>query len=383
MRPQRIASSQGVPNAVRGRFSGDAEPDTMPVQRGREAVCLTLDMPDPGDASALAAAIADGRIAREGLRGVLVKTPGNGLTNDHTRTLAVRSIEAVLGAGPMPMPMLLASGGTEGVALPCMILLGETPGTARPRGKGMALGLGSGPAVPAGGHGGVPMARAAAKALDAAMAAAGIATPADVDLVLLKAPLPTPLAFAGTEDAFAALKGRTRGAAALGLAAALGEIPWGAVKARPDAALHASRVLVAAGTDVTAPEALVIGRAAGWGGRLVARCGMLADMLDAPGAAALLGQLGLTAAPQLPAAQQARLRGVIVKGEMPAILRGTRPAALDDSDIHPNRHFRAALSGMLGGLLGDSRIFLSGGAEHQAPPGGVLLAIIAEQEGKP
>jgi len=69
---------------------------------------------------------------------------------------------------------------------------------------------------------------------------------------------------------------------------------------------------------------------------------------------------------------------VIVKGEMPAMLRGTRPAALDDSDIHPNRHFRAALSGMLGGLLGDARIFLSGGAEHQAPPGGVLLAIIAE-----
>jgi cyanuric acid amidohydrolase len=93
--------------------------------------------------------------------------------------------------------------------------------------------------------------------------------------------------------------------------------------------------------------------------------------------------VGLRAAPQLPAAHQGRLRAVIVKGEMPALLRGTRPAALDDSDIHPNRHFRAALSGMLGGLTGDARIFLSGGAEHQAPPGGVLLAIIAEQEGKP
>lgn len=354
----------------------------MTPDRGREAVCLTLDMPDPGDASALAAAIADGRLLREGLRAVLVKTPGNGLTNDHSRTLALRSIEAALGAGPPPM--LLASGGTEGVAVPHMVVLGEGPARTQPgRRPGMALGLGEGPVVPAGGHAGLPMARAAAAALEAAMSAAGIASTEDVDLVLLKAPLPTPLAFAGTEDAYGALKGRTRGAAALGLAAALGEIPWSAVKARPDPALHARRALVAAGTDTARPQALAIGRAAGWGGRLAARCGMLDDMLDAPGAAAILGQLGLKAAPQLGPADRARLRGVIVKGEMPALLRGARPAALDDSDIHPNRHFRAALSGMLGGLLGDARIFLSGGAEHQAPPGGVLLAVIADQGEQP
>lgn len=351
----------------------------MPERHGREAVCLTLDMPDPGDAAALAAALAGGRVPRAGLRAVLVKTPGNGLTNDWSRILALQAIAAAIGPGPAPM--LLASGGTEGVAVPHMQVLAERPCRgAAPAGMGLALGLGAGPAVPAGGHGGLPMARAAAAALAAAMEAAGIAGPEAVALVLVKAPLPTPLAFAGTEDAYAALKGRARGAAALGIAAALGEVPWEAVGPGADPALHARRALVAAGTDALAPEVLVIGRAAGWGGRLGARCGMLADMLDAPGAAALLASLGLSAAPQLPPADRARLRAVIVKGEMPALLRGVRPAALDDSDIHPNRHFRAALSGMLGGLTGDGRIFLSGGAEHQAPPGGVLLAVIAETE---
>jgi cyanuric acid amidohydrolase len=216
------------------------------------------------------------------------------------------------------------------------------------------------------------------------MQAAGIVTAADVVIALVKAPLPSPLAFAGTEEAFAALKGATRAAAALGAAAAFGEIPWSRIEDGTAAALHGTRALVAAGTDVTAPEVLVIGHAPGWSGTLRAGATMLADMLDAPGAAALLASLGLIATPQLAAADTARLRAVITKGEMPALLRGTRPAALDDSDIHPNRHFRAALGGMIAALTGDGRIFLSGGAEAQTPPGGVLLAIIADtgQEAK-
>ena len=329
----------------------------------REAFCLRLDMPDPGDASALAAALAAGTIPPGGVRAVLLKTPGNGLTNDWTRALAVREVAALLG----PAPMLLASGGTEGVAVPHLILLGDRPATAAP-GRGLALGLGTGPAATD--FDGPGAAEAAGVALAAAMAAAGIATPADVDLVLLKAPLPTPGRFAGTEEAYAALKSRARAAGALGIGTALGEIgPEG----------HASRALVAAGTDVRAPQVLVLGRAAGWGGRLRCAATMLRDMLDAPGATALLARLGLAATPQLSPADQARIAAVITKGEMPALLRGTRPAALDDSDIHPNRHFRAALGGMLGGLLGDARIFLSGGSERQTPPGGVLLAIIADQ----
>lgn len=345
----------------------------------RAAFCVRLDLPDPGDAGILAAAIADGRVARDGLRAVLVKTPGNGLTNDHSRPLAIRSVQAALGGGPAPM--LLASGGTEGVAVPHLIALGETRAAPARASPGLALGLGEGPAIPPGEHGGPAMSRAVAAALDNAMAAAGIADPADVTLVLVKAPLPTPLGFAGTEQAYAALKGACRGAAALGIAAALREIAWDA--AVVGSAAHGRRALVAAGTDVVAPQVLVLGHAVGWGGSLAIATGMLADMLDAPGAAALLARLGLDAAPQLAPAQQARVRAVLTKGEMPALLRGSRPAALDDSDIHPNRHYRAALSGMLGGLLGDGRIFLSGGAEHQAPEGGVLFSVIVEREERP
>ncbi|GGI98454.1 ring-opening amidohydrolase [Neoroseomonas lacus] len=341
----------------------------------RETFCLRFDMPDPGDAAALRAAIASGRIARDGLRAVLLKTPGNGLTNDHTRTLATREVLAALGPGPAPM--MLASGGTEGIAVPHIILLGEMAGGGQP-GRGLAIGLGHGPSITPADTAGPAMSRAVAAAVAAAMRTAGVTDAADVVIALVKAPLPSPFAFGGTEEAFAALKGSARAAASLGAAAALGEIPWAQIGDGTTAALHGHRTLVAAGTDVTAPEALVIGQAPGWAGTLRAGATMLVDMLDAPGVAALLASLGLAATPQLTAADAVRLRAVITKGEMPALLRGDRPAALDDSDIHPNRHFRAALGGMIAALTGDGRIFLSGGAEAQTPPGGVLLAIIAD-----
>jgi cyanuric acid amidohydrolase len=47
-----------------------------------------------------------------------------------------------------------------------------------------------------------------------------------------------------------------------------------------------------------------------------------------------------------------------------------------DSDIHSTRHARAAVGGLLAGLVGDTQIYVSGGAEGQGPPGGGNLCII-------
>ncbi len=49
---------------------------------------------------------------------------------------------------------------------------------------------------------------------------------------------------------------------------------------------------------------------------------------------------------------------------------------LTDSDIHDTRHARAALGGLLAGLTGEPAIYISGGAEHQGPPGGGPVTII-------
>ena len=51
---------------------------------------------------------------------------------------------------------------------------------------------------------------------------------------------------------------------------------------------------------------------------------------------------------------------------------------LDDSDIHSTRHARALVGGVLAGVIGDTMLYVSGGAEHQGPAGGAPVAIIAK-----
>ncbi|WP_291296230.1 ring-opening amidohydrolase [Elioraea sp.] len=336
------------------------------------AFALRLDMPDPADAGALAAALSTGVLRADAVRAVLIKTPGNGLTNDFSRDLAARSVAAVLRAHGAVLPMILPSGGVEGIAVPHMLLLGREEGDVASPDRRLALGFARGEALAGSAIGTAVMAEAVAATVAAAMRDARLAG-GDVALAIVKAPLPTPSDFGGDH---AALKARARGAAALGVMAALGELDaarLATVAICNDASLFSSRALVAAGTDVMAPEVLVLGMGMGWGGDLVAASAALDDMLDARGFRAVLARSGLSQLPD----DGARVAALLVKGAMPAQLRGTRPAAHDDDDIHPNRHWRAAMSGVIGALTGDLRPFLSGGGEHQGPPGGVTVAVIA------
>ncbi len=43
---------------------------------------------------------------------------------------------------------------------------------------------------------------------------------------------------------------------------------------------------------------------------------------------------------------------------------------LDDSDIHSTRHARALVGGVLAGVIGDTMLYVSGGAERGAWAGG-------------
>ena len=49
-----------------------------------------------------------------------------------------------------------------------------------------------------------------------------------------------------------------------------------------------------------------------------------------------------------------------------------------DSDINATRHARAAVGGLLAGVFGETRLYVSGGAEHQGPEGGGPVCIVYE-----
>ena len=91
-----------------------------------------------------------------------------------------------------------------------------------------------------------------------------------------------------------------------------------------------------------------------------------AGIIDAEAARRVLARLGGEAVAVLAKAEAAP------SGE----IRGRRHTMLDDSDIHSTRHARALVGGVLAGVIGDTLLYVSSGAEHQGPPGGGPVAII-------
>ena len=107
----------------------------------------------------------------------------------------------------------------------------------------------------------------------------------------------------------------------------------------------------------------------------------MADALDIAAIVNVLADLGIPASPQVKAQDTARIAAVLVKCEPDrrGHVRGNRHTMLDDTDINAQRHIRGAVAGLVAGVIGDGRIFVSGGAEHQGPDGGGLIAVIASQ----
>ena len=176
----------------------------------------------------------------------------------------------------------------------------------------------------------------------------------------------------------------SRGASALGVAVALGEIAPDMVTNDVicrDFALWSGRASASAGVELTNHEIVVLGMSKGWVGELVIDRAVMADAIDVEPVRAALNRVGLASSGQLTTARQSRLVAVLAKAEAGSSgrIRGYRHTMLDDSDISSTRHARAFVAGVLAGLIGHAEIFVSGGAEHQGPDGGGPVAIIASR----
>jgi cyanuric acid amidohydrolase len=324
-------------------------------------------MVHPGDTSAISA-LFDAGLAPGAVRAVIGKTEGNGGLNDFTRGYFIQSLMHVIAARSgetvadltARIPCVL-SGGTEGVLSPHAVLLSvEAEADAFP-GHGLAIATAFGPRLPAGASGSDVHIAAVAATVRQAVVSGGVRSPG---LVFVKTP-------AGSLGGMA----RARAAAALGAAMALGDVPSPCATAAAllnDLSLQSSRVIVSAGIEVTCDEVIVLGEAEGWAPSLVLGVRPMADVLDIGAAQALVAALG----------GPGRLRAVFAKGEPDATgrIRGQRHTMLGDTDIDAQRHLRAALGAIVAAAAGDGRVFVSGGAEHQGPPGGGLIAAIAERE---
>jgi cyanuric acid amidohydrolase len=333
-----------------------------------------LPMTAPDDLGAFEAMLDDGRLDPADIVSVWCKTRGNGLRNDFTKPWVDLLLRLAIGrrlgldeqAVAERVPILV-SGGAEGAVSPHLVVWSR----GRVGASGLLAAVERALIAPED-QGGVLHAMATAAMVRSAMAGLGLTQPAQVGLVLVRAP---------ADPDRAGHDARVRTACAQGVALALGQVE---AIALDDPACFAHGAFVVARHDGPTQQVLLLANGPGGDPRAAIASGLLADPLDSPGAAAILARLGLIAAPQLSAGDSARVLAVISKGDAPpdGLIRGLPHAMNLDNDVAMHRHARAAYGAMLGSLIGHGAVLVSGGAEAQGPPDGGFAAIIAAIAGE-
>ena len=343
----------------------------------------------PGDLSGLQALVEAGTIDPAQIIAVMGKTEGNGCVNDFTREYVTVNLANYLG-GLMKMTpkavekriAFVMSGGTEGVLSPHITVFTRVEAEAVRGGeKRLAAGVAFTREFKPEELGRMAQIEATAQAVQEAMRDAGITKAEDVHFVQIKCPLLTAertrdAASRGAEvvthDTYESM-GYSRGASALGVAYALGEVQreqlsdTGVLK---DWHLNSGVASTSGGIELMYNAVIVFGNAAGSPSPYVCAHTVMKDAIDARAVIDAIAALPVPAA---------NIVNVFAKAEADpsGTVRGRRHTMLEDSDINQTRHARAVVGGVLASVVGDPMIYVSGGAEHQGPPGGGPVAIIA------
>jgi cyanuric acid amidohydrolase len=217
----------------------------------------------------------------------------------------------------------------------------------------------------------------------------------DVKLVLIKCPLLTSAKIAAikaqdlkpiTEDTYESMA-KSRYASAIGIALGLDEMKEEDVTRlmdRKTSEFYSHKASCSSGAELEDCHILILASMP-----LMQRAAILNDlrtpkldamassMIDAIDAVAIIEML-----------KEIEKRGgavvqVFVKAEADpsGMIRGNRHTMNTDSDIQSTRHARAAVGGLVAGLLQDTMVYVSGGAEGQGPSGGGSLCMIYSVEG--
>jgi cyanuric acid amidohydrolase len=172
--------------------------------------------------------------------------------------------------------------------------------------------------------------------------------------------------------------GFSRGASAIGVAKALGEIGAEVDESQvlKNWALHSSVASCSAGIELMHNVVILIGNSRFSLSPLTIGHAVMRDAIDLPAVMQALESVGLGA---LDVRSQNRLVNIFAKSEASpdGTIRGLRHTMLEDSDINATRHARAAVGGLIAGVSGTGAVYVSGGAEHQGPAGGGPVAAIA------
>ena len=218
---------------------------------------------------------------------------------------------------------------------------------------------------------------------------AAIVDPQDVHFVQIKCPLLTSDRIEAatargnktvTSSAYGSMA-YSRGASALGVAVALGEIEDDIddadVLRRFD--LFSSVASTSAGIELMHNVVIVLGNSTSSAAPFEIGHAVMRDAIDSMAVIDALKSVGLRTEDGSAPIASRQLVNIFAKAEASpnGSVRGFRHTMLEDTDISSTRHARAAVGGLIAGLSGTGAVYVSGGAEHQGPPGGGPVAAIA------
>ena len=350
------------------------------------------------DASEPTRLIDDGVIRADRVVAVIGKTEGNGGVNDYTRIIADRAFREALvakgGAGrPGRRDPDRVVGRHRRRDQPARDDLrdgarADVVPSDEPR---LTVGFAMSEVLLPEDIGRTAMITKVADAVKVAMERAGITDPADVHYVQTKTPLLTIDTIRDaksrghdvfTEDTLTSMD-VSNGGTALRIAwPALGEIDMPTDdEVLRDRSLFSSVASCSSGVELDRAQVVVVGNAAGVGGRYRIGHAVMKDALDADGIWDAIRSAGLDL-PERPHSSDldGRLVNVFLKCEasQDGHVRGRRNAMLDDSDVHWHRQIKAAVGGVTATVTGDPAVFVSVSAAHQGPDGGGPVAAIVD-----
>lgn len=354
-----------------------------------------VGMESPYDTSGIDQLIVSGQVDPRTLICAIGKTEGNGGANDFTRGYATLSCQLALARFLPESPRSVIfgwSGGTEGILSPHVTLFTRRPSTGPlPNDGRLVVGSHVTRAVRPEEIGTKAQALLVAEAVERAMADGGVAQRSDVHLVFVKGPLLTmaSIAEARTREKTVASqdpnqsKGLSRGAMALGVAMALGEVDGSLIQdadigTRLD--LYSEVALTSAGGELSHCEVLLFANSQYASGDYRIGHGVIRDAMDLEGVLDAVHNAGLDF-DGLPGPDVTeRIVAVFAKGEAgpDGHTRGFRHTMLSDADIHYERHARAAVGTMIAAVTKNPQIFVSGGTEHQCARGHAPIAVIVK-----
>lgn len=336
-------------------------------------VVEAFDMAGPDDVSGLANTLARIGVARIERLAIFVKVEGD--YDDGSRERSRAALEGLVANQHLAdRTQLLTAVGCEGVSTPFGYVLADVGASGTHAAPGtsarLAMGFARSEPPPANELDSPALARRVADTVRAAAANARLSLE-QVLMTFVKVPQPA----ASAEQR---VRGRrTRGVAALGAGIALGEVDASRVTEASigvDLSLHSRRVQNFAGPEVTRVEVIVLGNRPGAGGDLIACSTIAKDLIDSRSLRRMLLGAGLTLDADGELSEPERVAAFFIKAGPSADgrVRGAR-TTIFTSTIPPEKHMRAAQSGLLAALLGTTRVFNTGDPIQAAPEGGAVV----------